>query len=166
MPNRKAIIFSMILATGLVMAVLSLPYLDHSGNVHKMMMPNRYKIFLAEDDYRIVHIIKWREKNFESEGQPLDLTITDGGAKSLLPEWTVAGRDKDFEALGSENGPEGSVEFYIKVPKAGWYYVNSDQKSIVAIVPSSEIYIANSSWTAFTGCQNFWDFEEPLRTAQ
>lgn len=71
-----------------------------------------------------------------------------------------------FEALGSENGPEGRVEFYIKVPKAGWYYVNSDQKSIVAIVPSSEIYIANSSWTAFTGCQNFWDFEEPLRTAQ
>lgn len=164
---KKWLIFAPIIGFwGVVMLNYYAPCFKPYKDAHKMLMPNKYRVFLRAEEYRAVNFFKWKRLKFETKPEKCTLRIYDenGQCLSVNPRPTVKSvPEMEYDVYCGQDGPVTKYEYLVNPAHAGWYMVQCSEKSIWVIFPSTDFYVKESSWPAYPGCENVSDFEQPVK---
>jgi hypothetical protein len=156
MPNwhKKKLISS---ALFIIFAILGIEIALSYGN-HKMIMPGDYFVTLSPGQYAVWSFNRWSSRGFDLPLlPPTSLSITDPeGAPVKLERWAIYGQKY------SDWNIEGGIFFLLDIHRAGVYRVRSQEKGVIALIPTKRMFMDLGNNPMFWGMDDF-GFENRLR---
>lgn len=137
---------------------------DQPGT-HKFLMPGTYFADLKSEKYVGWFFVRWKSKNIQSKVLRFQAEIENIAEHRewrydyALPSVNDKFRGPDFDRCGRT----GYIGFSVKIDEPGTYKIKCDQNCVFILVPSNQLWVYESSDTAFPGVFDDSNFSKPER---